>query len=331
MPKLKFSLIKDGIFSIPCSTVFIKHIEGMMCQAELHLNKMVDGRLETFYQAYEKNEDNKRSTEGKFPFDNLHIINFHKKDLPFTNLSVDKYARRFFKFALADPNAVKIATTIHGPGAGLDPSESLEIMLQALAEELSFTNSLGSLQEILFIERNPDTYEMLRRRLNYLEADKVLIEFEGDDFFLLPAPKGTTRNLKDRSNQLTKSIFVAMPFSDDFDDIYWYGIKQPIEKVNCKPELLKHEKFIGVIIDRIKRRIKESKLVIADISGNNPNVFYEVGYAQALDKPVILISQQEETAFDLSTHRHILYSSKRISFLEKELSEHLTEILQTDR
>jgi hypothetical protein len=324
MPKLKISLINDGVFSIPCSTVFIKHIEGMMCQLELNLNKRVGGKLETFYKENEKKEDNKLSTKGKLPCEYLHIINFHKDDLPFTYLSVDRYARRFFQFAIADPNAVKIATTIHGPGAGLDSSESMEVMLEALADEFSSTDSLGNLQEILFIERDSNNFGMLQTRVKYLQENKGLLEFDGNDYFLLPVSGKSTHNLK---KQLTKTIFVAMPFSDDFDDIYWYGIKRPIEKAACKPEMLKHEKFSGDIIERIKKRIEESELVIADITGNRPNIFYEIGYAHALNKKVIFLSQDKEIPFDIITQRNIFYLPKKIKELEQELKEYLDEIL----
>lgn len=327
MKKLKISLVKGGIFSIPCSTVFIKHIEGLMCRTEMHLNAQVDGKLETFYQENEKKADTRLSTKGKYPFEFLHILNFHRADLPFTYLSVDQYARRFLKLAICDPHASKIATTIHGPGSGLDASEALEVMLYALAEELSFTKSLGSLQEVLFIERDPEIFEKLETRLKYLEVSKGLVETEGDDVFLVPSEKGTTRNLKNRTEQLSKSVFIAMPFSEDFDDIYLYGIKKPVDEMQYTPECLKHEKYMGDIVDRIKIRIKESKLVIADISGNNPNVFYEVGFAQALGKPVILISQEQEAPFDLCTQQRIFYSSRKIGSLEKEVSAQLKQFL----
>jgi hypothetical protein len=328
MQKLKISLIKGGILSIPCSTVFIKHIEGIMCQTELSLNDKVDGKLEIYYRENEKKKDDKLSTEGKFPFKYLHILNYHKKDLPFSNMSVDSYARRFFKLAINDPEATKVATTIHGPGAGLDTSESFEIMLSALSEELAFTNSLGSLQEILFIERDAETFEMLEKRLKFLHLRTDLLEIIGDDIFLIPAKKGTTRKLVDRSKQLSKVIFVAMPFSEYFEDIYHYGIHSAVKALEHTPEMLKHEKYIGDIIDRIKTRIAISEMVIADISGNNPNVFYEVGYAHALNKPVLLLSQTEESPFDLRTQRQIFYKSYGIKKLEEDLRENLKEILQ---
>lgn len=48
----------------------------------------------------------------------------------------------------------------------------------------------------------------------------------------------------------------------------------------------------GIIIANVAKQIIESKLIIADITPSNPNVFYEVGFAHALNKPTILIAEK---------------------------------------
>ena len=61
---------------------------------------------------------------------------------------------------------------------------------------------------------------------------------------------------------------------------------------------------IGIMTANIHNQIKESDLVIADLTRNNPNVAYELGYANAFSKPIIQICSTD--AFQLSSDwRHI--------------------------
>lgn len=57
----------------------------------------------------------------------------------------------------------------------------------------------------------------------------------------------------------------------------------------------------------------ESRYVIANLNGRNPNVYYELGIAQAIGKPVILIadvSSYKEIPFDLQSNRLLLYRNE---------------------
>ena len=62
------------------------------------------------------------------------------------------------------------------------------------------------------------------------------------------------------------------------------------------------------MIDQIWRGINKAKVLVAELTTKNPNVFYELGLAHALRKPVILISSnQDDVPFDLRHIRVILY------------------------
>jgi hypothetical protein len=65
----------------------------------------------------------------------------------------------------------------------------------------------------------------------------------------------------------------------------------------------------GVILQDIIRGIVESDVIVAEITPPNPNVFYELGYAHALQKPTILLAnrQIEKLPFDISGYRVIFY------------------------
>jgi hypothetical protein len=66
---------------------------------------------------------------------------------------------------------------------------------------------------------------------------------------------------------------------------------------------------------------------MADITGNNPNVFYEAGYAAGIGKEIVLISQKQEIPFDLRTERQITYDPQDIYSLVNQLGELLSAIL----
>ncbi len=94
--------------------------------------------------------------------------------------------------------------------------------------------------------------------------------------------------------------FVLMPFASSFDDVYRIGIKEPAEQLGILAERVDEQVYSGGIIDRICRQIDAADLIVAVMSGQNPNVFYEVGYAHAKDKPCLLVTTDaNDLPFDL--------------------------------
>lgn len=117
--------------------------------------------------------------------------------------------------------------------------------------------------------------------------------------------------------------FVLMPFTPDFDDIYKLGIKSTCEGAGFLAERVDEQRFSENILERIYRQISAADLVVADMTGRNPNVFYEVGYAHALEKRcVLLTADADDIPFDLKHHRHIIYGHS-ISKLCEGLSQEL--------
>jgi hypothetical protein len=76
--------------------------------------------------------------------------------------------------------------------------------------------------------------------------------------------------------------FVLMPFDPKFDDIYKLGIKETAEKLGITAERVDEQIFYKEnILERIYNQINIADFIIADMTGRNPNVFYETGYAHA--------------------------------------------------
>ena len=87
----------------------------------------------------------------------------------------------------------------------------------------------------------------------------------------------------------------------------------------------------GIIFEDIKREISDSRVVIAEITAPNQNVFYELGYAHALNKPTILLARRGcVLPFDIHSDRVIFYDDSigGKPEVERNLNKHLRSVLQ---
>ena len=125
--------------------------------------------------------------------------------------------------------------------------------------------------------------------------------------------------------------FVVMQFSNDFNELYDEVIKPTVESFQMK--CVRADDFFtsGLILQDITQSILESQLIIADITPDNPNVFYEVGFAHGMGKHVILLSEKsrEKLPFDVSGFRTLFYDNsiggkRRV---EEQLIKFITNIL----
>jgi len=77
--------------------------------------------------------------------------------------------------------------------------------------------------------------------------------------------------------------------------------------------------------------ILSAEVVVADITGRNANVFYELGIAHTLGKPVILITQTtEDIPFDLNRYRHVIYEDNADGYdkLQRGVAGALADVLR---
>ena len=106
------------------------------------------------------------------------------------------------------------------------------------------------------------------------------------------------------------SVFVIMPFNNDIDTVYTGLIKASLEGIGFEVARADDIESQRNILRDILERINTSDLIIADLTSLNPNVFYELGLAHAMRKPVILLTQDiEEVPFDLQSYRLVEYST----------------------
>ena len=102
--------------------------------------------------------------------------------------------------------------------------------------------------------------------------------------------------------------FVVMPFGDrTLDTVYRTCVKRVLSDV-CGIECTRGDDLFGSggVVDTLVAKIAGARLVVADLTRRNPNVFYEVGIAHALRRPVLLLAQSmDDVPFDLK-HRHVV-------------------------
>lgn len=72
---------------------------------------------------------------------------------------------------------------------------------------------------------------------------------------------------------------MRMTEEKDMDDVFYYGIQQPVRATGFLCERADQEAFLGDILDRVKQKIETAAVVIAELTGANPNVYLEIGYA----------------------------------------------------
>ncbi len=114
----------------------------------------------------------------------------------------------------------------------------------------------------------------------------------------------------------------AAPLGDYYDKIY----KPAIEKAGLRPVRADNEIFgTGKIIDQIWSGINAARVLVAELTSRNPNVFYELGLAHALEKPVVLISSNEgDVPFDLQ-HIRVIYYDVNDPFWGSKLLDKVAE------
>ncbi len=125
--------------------------------------------------------------------------------------------------------------------------------------------------------------------------------------------------------------FVAMPFEEPFNTMYREVIQPEGERLGLDVIRVDELTGPGIIFEDIKREISESKVVIAEITAPNQNVFYELGYAHALNKPTILLARRGRVLpFDIHSYRVIFYDDTigGKPEVERNLTKHLRSVLQ---
>jgi hypothetical protein len=123
-------------------------------------------------------------------------------------------------------------------------------------------------------------------------------------------------------NEQAPLCFVVMPFRADLNFFYLYLRRHLQDKHGLRVERGDHQILTVPLLEKIREQIVEAKVLLADITGRNPNVFYELGLAHALEKPVILLTQDE--AEDVPT------DIRHLEFIRYDLSKDVDVLAKVD-
>ncbi|KKM03324.1 hypothetical protein LCGC14_1775550 [marine sediment metagenome] len=220
-----------------------------------------------------------------------------------------------------------VGMTIHGIGAGLDEEECFLSQLGGIFDALREGLISPNLKKIIIVEINEKRAERLEELFNENVPKDIFIK----DNTILPDSIIDQKIQKiDEAGDLSEAkphIFVAMPFAKKFDDVYEFGIKMPVKAAGFICERIDETYFSGSILKRIKSRIETSKVVIADLSGANSNVYFEVGYAWGKGHlTILLVDDPGCLAFDVKDQRCIVYNYS-IKELKEKLEKEIQKIL----
>ena len=235
--------------------------------------------------------------------------------------------REFGRRAMTDladtsPSPRHIAMTIHGPGYGLDETESFEAELAGLVDAISQNDYPEHLESITFIERDRNRVQRLEVVLRKLLPTGRLDRAGRGPLTGLGVSAKNALRTAGYASAAKPRVFVAMPFADDMSDLFHYGIQGAVNEAGLLAERADLASFTGDVMEWVRARIANANLVVADLTSSNPNVFLEVGYAWGKGVPTLLIAKNTEVLkFDVRGQRCILYSS--IKDLQEKLEREL--------
>lgn len=127
------------------------------------------------------------------------------------------------------------------------------------------------------------------------------------------------------------TCFILMPFGEWFDK-YFKEIYAPATKDAGFEPLRADELFTtGAVMEQIWIQIRKSNVLLADLTGRNPNVYYELGLAHALRKPVVFVAASiDDVPFDVRHLRVVVYDIREPQWAER-LRREITIYLKNTR
>ncbi len=107
------------------------------------------------------------------------------------------------------------------------------------------------------------------------------------------------------------------PFDKRFDDVYIHAI----QSAGLEAYRVDRDPSVGIPIEGIEKGIRNSSVCLADITTDNPNVWYELGFAFATGRPVVMICSRDRIStkypFDIQHRTVISYTTESSSDFEK--------------
>ena len=231
--------------------------------------------------------------------------------------------------ALGLPDFRELCFTLHGAGFGLDEREAFRAQVAGVLDGLTTMPSAAKLSIVTFLEWDDRRAERLTEALAELETATSAPSTGMLTASTLRPEAAERLRTAGLDSDDRPHAFVAMPFGEAFDDVFHYAITRPVENAGLLCERMDRSVFTGDVVETMKRRIREAQVVVADLSGSNPNVYLEVGFAWAAGVPTVLLCDGDsDPHFDVRGHRYLRYRSIREA--ERQLARELALLVPRD-
>ena len=181
-----------------------------------------------------------------------------------------------------------------------------------------------------------DKIEEFTSIFNETLADAKLLDRHQDKLRVLDisdvgmGPETADKRIKQLGKEVktvaSDTCFVMMPYAAPHGAYYSKVYEPAIEKAGLTAVRADTDLFgTGKIMDQIWAGINSAKLLVAELTTRNPNVYYELGLAHALEKPVVLVSSNEkDVPFDLQ-HIRVIYYDVTDPFWGQKLLDKVAE------
>lgn len=236
------------------------------------------------------------------------FVRFQSLDAPYCLALIGAYDRAY-AISEYQPGAGWIARAMAGNLSNLAANETHDVKVTVIGQSISL---------------NVDDVEVLNTTLS--------TPMEGTGFGLYAYDDGQVDFADVKIDSNHPKIFVIMPFAEPFDTLHKEVISPVASGLGFDVVRVDEVLGPGIIIEDIQRQIESCHVVVAEISTQNPNVFYELGYAHALRKPAILLVRRSDgpaMPFDIRSYRAIFYDDSigGKKSVERNLQQHLTAVL----
>jgi len=196
----------------------------------------------------------------------------------------------------------------------LNPPDRPLTMLDPAERDAAFVQIARSLNNALFQPKAAKTGLEASADLADEIARKVLAMLKTDLGAHVPVQTDRAGRIEGIDPSL---VFVICPFSSDMEPVY-EGMASAAKTVGLQAKRMKDVVGDYQITGQIMSMIANARLVIADLSHERPNVYFELGYARGIGKTVVTCAREGTTLhFDVRDWTYIPYNDSRV--LEKAL------------
>jgi hypothetical protein len=152
--------------------------------------------------------------------------------------------------------------------------------------------------EMHYLSRSLVEQQLLERRGHQSDATYVV------------TPKGWERLSPVDSGGVPGTCFVAMAFDPSLDGVYESGIKPAVQASGLTVINVGKVQYNGIVTDLIHAEIRRAQVIVADVTRQRPNVYFEAGLALGLGRIVIWSCRENEIAdvhFDTRQYSHVVW------------------------